>query len=118
MADRSFFVTISQRTHFFVFGAGVVLHRPSTFAAFSERVSLIIPLLFSLLAFSFRFLSTEEQKNIFEFGLRSYEAYVLVSDFFFTLAFGRWLLALHYVMLNMFQHLTASLFLSFSADRS
>ena len=59
MADRSFFVTISQRTHFFVFGAGVVLPRPSTFAAFSERVSLIVPLLFSSPAFSFRF----RQKN-------------------------------------------------------
>ena len=49
---------------------------PSTFAAFSERVSLIIPLLFSSPAFSFRFFSTEEQKNIF-----------------FTLAVGLWLLA-------------------------
>ena len=44
------------------------------------------------------FVSTEEQKNIFEFGRFSYEAYVLVSGLFFTLAFGRWLLALHYVM--------------------
>jgi hypothetical protein len=57
------FVSISQRTHLF-FGRGH-LHRPSTFAAFYERVSLIIPLLFSLLAFSFRFhFLTEEQKNI------------------------------------------------------
>ena len=37
----------------------------------------------------FLFFSTEEQKNIFEFGRFSYEAYVLVSDLFcFTLAFG------------------------------
>ena len=45
-------------------------------------------------------ISTEEQKNIFEFGQYSYETYVLVSGLFFTLAFGRWLLALHYVMLK------------------
>ena len=31
----------------------------------------------------------------------------------FTLAIGCWLLALHVVMLNLFQHLTASLFLHF-----
>ena len=35
--------------------------------------------------------STEEQKNIFEFGRFSYEAYVLVSGLFFY--FGFWLLA-------------------------
>ena len=31
--------------------------------------------------------------------------------FLFTLAVGRWLLAFHFVMLNLFQHLTASLYL-------
>ena len=70
MADRSFFVTISQRPHFFVFGAGVVLHRPSTFAAFSERVSLIIPLLFSLLALVFViFYRQKNKRTYFYFGL-------------------------------------------------
>ena len=64
------------------------------------------------------FVSTEEQKNIFEFGRFSYEAYVLVSGLFFyfgfwPLAVGFWLLALLYVMLNLVQHLTASLFLHF-----
>jgi hypothetical protein len=43
-------------------------------------------------------LSTEE--HIFELGLRSYEAYVLVSGLFFTLAVSFWLLALQYVMLK------------------
>ena len=78
------------------------MHRPSTFAAFSERVSLIIPLLFSSMAFSFRFLfSTEEQKNIFEFGLRSYEAYVLL--FYITKDDTTELM----VILNLFQDLSA-----------
>ena len=45
-------------------------------------------------------ISTEEQKNIFEFGQYSYEAYVLVSGLFFTLAFGRKLLAHFVVMLK------------------
>ena len=84
-----FFVTISQRTHFFVFWGRDRFASPQHPCNFNERVSLIIPLLFSLLAFSFRFLfSTVEQKNIFEFGQYSYEAYVLVSGLFFTLAFG------------------------------
>ena len=65
MADRSFFVTISQRTHFFVFWGRGSFASPQHLAVFSERVSLIISLLISSLAFSFRFLSTEEQKNIF-----------------------------------------------------
>ena len=76
MADRSFFVTISQRTHFFVFWGRGSFASPQHLAVFSERVSLIISLLISSLAFSFRFLSTEEQKNIF-----------------FTLAVVRWPLA-------------------------
>ncbi|MEE1146390.1 MAG: hypothetical protein UHS32_06380, partial [Bacteroidaceae bacterium] len=50
------FVSVSQRTYF-VFWQGGHLHRPSTFAAFYERVSLIIPLLFHcwLLVFVFIF---------------------------------------------------------------
>ena len=51
------------------------------------------------------FVSTEEQKNIFEFGRFSYEAYVLVSGLFFyfgfwLLAVSFWFLALLYVMLK------------------
>ena len=50
----------------------------------------------------------------------------LVKGFVFSLfyfgcwllAVSFWLLALHVVMLNLVQHLTASLFLFFSADRS
>ena len=41
---------------------------------------------------------------------RAFFSYVNVL---FTLAFGFWLLALLYVMLNLVQHLTASLFLHF-----
>ena len=75
------------------FGRGH-LHSPSTFAAFSERVSLIIPLLFSLLAFSFRFhFLTEEHILSLAYALN--EAYVLMSGLFFLLwllAVGFWLL--------------------------
>ena len=55
----------------------------------------------------------QKNKEHVEFGRYSYEAYVLVSGLFLL-----WLLAPCIVMLNLFQHLTASLFLSFSADRS
>jgi hypothetical protein len=51
----------------FCFWAGVVLHRPSTFAAFSERVSLIVPLLFSLQALVFDF-DRRTKEHIFYFG--------------------------------------------------
>ena len=47
------------------------------------------------------------KEHIFEFGRHSYEAYVLVSGLFFTLAVGDWLLVFLYVMLNLVQHLSA-----------
>ena len=78
-----FFVTISQRTRFVLFLCRARFASPQHPCNFNERVSLIIPLLFSLLAYSFRFFSTEEQKNIF-----------------FTLAVGLWLLAPCIVMLS------------------
>ena len=105
----------SKNTFFCFWGRGRFAS-PQHPCNFNERVSLIVPLLFSSPAFSFRFFSTEEQKNIF-----------------FTLAVGLWLcitscwtcltlfnlLTLGIVQASLtllslnrkFQHLTASLYL-------
>ena len=55
MADRSFFVTISQRTRFVLFLGRYRFASPQHPYNFNERVSLIIPLLFSLRALVFDF---------------------------------------------------------------
>ena len=53
------------------------------------------------------FFRQKNKRTYFEFGRFSYEAYVLVSGLFFTLAIGFWPLAHFVVMLNLFQHLSA-----------
>ena len=96
MADSTFFVTISQRTHFFVFWGRGRLRSSSTFTAFSERVSLIIPLLFSLLALVF-----------------------VLAVGYWLLAVGRWLLAVGYWLLAVGYWLLARciVMLKFAAKR-
>ncbi len=96
----------SKNAFCFVFGQGsfCLATAPLQFQwkSFSDY-----PTPFFIAGFSFWF-RQENKRTYFEFGQYSYEAYVLVSGLFFTLAFGRWLLAHCIVMLNLVQHLTAS----------
>ena len=103
MVDRSFFCNNKSKNAFcFVFGQGsfcLALHLCSFFwKSFSDY-----PTPFFIAGFSFLFW----QKNIF-LSL----AYALMKLMYLWLvSFLLWLLAFLYVMLNLFQHLTASLYL-------
>ena len=67
MADRSFFVTICQRTRFVLFLGRGRFVSPQHLCNFNERVSLIVPLLFSLQALVFDF-DRRTKEHIFYFG--------------------------------------------------
>ena len=82
---------MSKNAFCFVFWAGGVLPRPAPLQ-FQWKSFSDYPTPFFIAGFSFWF--RQKNKRTFEFGQYSYETYVLVSGLFFTLAFGRWLLAI------------------------
>ena len=80
------FVTICQRTHFFVFGAGVVLHRPSTFAISMKEFLWLSHSFFHcwLLVFDF---DRRTKEHIWVWPILLWNLCTCVWSFF-TLAFG------------------------------
>ena len=95
MADRSFFVTISQRTRFVLFLGRGRFASPQHPCNFNERVSLIIPLLFSLQALVFDFdRRTKEHILSLANTLMKLMYLCLVSFLLWLLAVGFWLIVL------------------------
>jgi hypothetical protein len=93
MVDRSFFVTICQRTRFVLFLGRGRFASPQHPCNFNERVSLIIPLLFSLQAFSFWFRQKNKRTYLSLANTLMKLMYLcLVSFLLWPLAFGFWLL--------------------------
>ena len=87
MADRSFFVTISQSTPFVLFLSRGRFASPQHRCNFNERVSLIIPLLFSLQALVFDF-DRRTKEHIWVWPILLWSLCTCVWSLFY---FGFWL---------------------------
>ena len=83
---------INKSKNAFCFLAGVICIAPAPLQLFFWKSFSDYPTPFFIAGFLvFVFIFWQKNKRTFEFGRFSYEAYVLVSGLFFTLAFGRWL---------------------------